>query len=527
MIKEKLNSKESKNKIRPRIKIRINPIQNKVIPSIGKSKEQNSNLNSNSKSITNSKTNKDILISNTSGNTSRQKNYEKIVVNNVTSEDRDIETLLSELRTTFIQKTKSNNKENINEEDLNINFNKNNNFYLLYNNDGFYFEKKRESNEFNFIDLNFDLDEPGHEISQRVHTKKARTHYKILPKQNRLNNINKKFINYKYMNIFHNKAKVLKNNANSINKDNSKSKNISNLKISLMKKSTSFSQNRKKVIIKNKTSNNRIRNIPILDKLSSIPKNINQRNFALKRRQTQYKSIQQNLLTEIGKIYKSSDCKNASISNKSEINSPKGYKIDRTINFEHKTKCKIDRTKNMYKNNSNNRIGELYIRNKYQKIKTEKNKIKIINFKRNKSNRNPFNKSYAIEKTPIIKKISSFIDNIFEKSDMKRSFDGYCANKKQHITKKLNCNNKKQFKMKTKIYSTYKKEGRFKYNNLKEYYSNLCFKRPQFYLNKKKIDHLFSMNKDIKYNKNHSILFNNKKNKFRYNNSVRNIEITL
>ena len=175
MIKEKLNSKESKNKIRPRIKIRINPIQNKVIPSIGKSKEQNSNLNSNSKSITNSKTNKDILISNTSGNTSRQKNYEKIVVNNVTSEDRDIETLLSELRTTFIQKTKSNNKENINEEDLNINFNKNNNFYLLYNNDGFYFEKKRESNEFNYIDLNFDLDEPGHEISQRVHTKKART----------------------------------------------------------------------------------------------------------------------------------------------------------------------------------------------------------------------------------------------------------------------------------------------------------------------------------------------------------------
>ena len=117
MIKEKLNSKESKNKIRPRIKIRINPIQNKVIPSIGKSKEQNSNLNSNSKSITNSKTNKDILISNTSGNTSRQKNYEKIVVNNVTSEDRDIETLLSELRTTFIQKTKSNNKENTNEED--------------------------------------------------------------------------------------------------------------------------------------------------------------------------------------------------------------------------------------------------------------------------------------------------------------------------------------------------------------------------------------------------------------------------
>ena len=123
-------------------------------------------------------------MSNKSESISGLNNGEICKINRLTNEDKDLETLLSELKTTFIQKSKENN----NEEDI---FNKNNNNFYLFKNDDFNSQKRIDSDIIDFTNLHLDLDEPGYEINQRVHSKKAKTHNKIKTGGNKINNVKK------------------------------------------------------------------------------------------------------------------------------------------------------------------------------------------------------------------------------------------------------------------------------------------------------------------------------------------------
>lgn len=240
MKKEKFITKGSKNLIRPRIKIKIKPEQNNLITNLIPNKcevtEQNSNINSNSKSNTNSKTTKEIRITNNSESTLGQKIGEKYIINNETNEDKDLESLLSELKTNFLQKSKSSKKERNNEEDLNNNKNKNNNnCYLLYNIDNHLYEQKKDYHEVNALNIQSDDDDQGHEISQRVHPKKAKTHFKIKQiekKANNISNLNKNILGNKNLYSL-NTLNLIKNIKNQINIENSNKKAKSNLKNSI------------------------------------------------------------------------------------------------------------------------------------------------------------------------------------------------------------------------------------------------------------------------------------------------------
>lgn len=122
MEKEKYIPKESKNIIRPRIKIKLNRLKE----------------NSISKSNTNYKTNRGLQLE----NNQKLKITEKLLDTNGANEDKDLESLLSELKTTLLAKSKPNNKENTDLEDLN-NFENNNNFYLLYKKGDYIFPQKK------------------------------------------------------------------------------------------------------------------------------------------------------------------------------------------------------------------------------------------------------------------------------------------------------------------------------------------------------------------------------------------------
>lgn len=166
MLNEKTTKKGTKNKITPRIKIKIRTDQIKNTPNIYKATDPNSNYNTNptSRKI------KEIYMSNKSGSISGLNYGEICKINSLTNEDKDLETLLSELKTTFIQKSKISSKENKNEDDL-FNKNDNNTNFYLFKNDDFNFQKRKESNIIDFTNLHLDLDEPGYEINQRVHKK--------------------------------------------------------------------------------------------------------------------------------------------------------------------------------------------------------------------------------------------------------------------------------------------------------------------------------------------------------------------
>ena len=522
-MKENINAKELKKKICPRIKKRIKPNINKVIPNIYKTKEKNSNFLSNSKSITNSKTNKNITISNNSESTSRQKNNDKILINNLTNDDKDLETILSDLKT---QKTRNSNKNN-NEEETNIISNKNNNnSNLLYNNDGFNLGKIIESNDINLIDLNFDFDEPGHEISQRVHTKKAKTYCNLLTKEkcknnsNYINNLNEKNINNKNLRSSINNSYMIKNNKNNKHKESSIKKNIL-LKNVNKKKLTSL--RKKKKLFKNKTSNHKINSIPILVKLNSLSiKKNKRRNINLKMKQIGYTKTHQKFVTCYDKNYRTSIGNNASFANKREISSPKGCNLSKRINNKNNLKKNLSKDKNNNNKINHCKIGDFYIKKNFKKLKNDKIRLKLFDFKRSRSKTNQNrNKSYEFEKFNNYTKKN----NNLNLSEMKRSFDGYRLNKQQNIFNKINLNLKR--KIPNKIPISCKNNREYKFHNLKKYiYYNLIIQKKKIDLIKNKTEKLFPSNNEIKKIREKKIPFINK-NKFKINNSAKNIEITI
>ncbi len=541
MKKEKFITKGSKNLIRPRIKIKIKPEQNNLITNLIPNKcevtEQNSNINSNSKSNTNSKTTKEIRITNNSESTLGQKIGEKYIINNETNEDKDLESLLSELKTNFLQKSKSSKKERNNEEDLNNNKNKNNNnCYLLYNIDNHLYEQKKDYHEVNALNIQSDDDDQGHEISQRVHPKKAKTHFKIKQiekKANNISNLNKNILGNKNLYSL-NTLNLIKNIKNQINIENSNKKAKSNLKNSIStannkKKNFTSLYKKKNIIISNYANTSKNKNsIPVMDKYFGLNKKNKKLNNDKKLKKIKSPKIPVN---NCGKNHKNSFYNNIRFSSKSEINTPKGFKLNRTINFDINSKNIINKI-NLLKNaNSKKTIGDLYFKNKFKKFRNDKNKIRLINYKTGKNKSNPFDFNSLNNKSPIFKKINNYLDNFFEKTEMKRSFDSSCLYKKPIYMNQMSLESKKNINSQYRNFSSsINKKRKYKYNNLKEYYSNICLKKDRFHLNINKTDNLLFLNFDKKDNqsenkdkKKNSI----KKKLVKCNNSVRNIEINL
>lgn len=427
MLNEKTTKTGAKNKITPRIKIKIKANQIKNVPPIYKVTEQNSNYNSNpaSRKI------KDNYMSKKSGSISGINNGDICKINSLTNEDKDLETLLSELKTTFIQKSKVSVKENTNEEDIIC---KNNNNFYLFKNDDFNFQKRKDSNIIDFTNLHLDLEEPGYEINQRVHAKKAKTHYKMKSNGNKINNIkkiNKNILNYNDLNNFNSPKKNFKNH---IIKEKVK-RNKYNLKNNKMKTFTSLTNKKKGILYKFKTSRNKINSISILDKNNFTPKK-NKKNI---KKNIKKKISNNNCNKKITKLihctpknYKNSFINNIKSDNKCIICSPISIKLNESNNHDKYTKNNRTETKKINYNNSNKDIGELYIRKKYKRIKNDGNKMKL--FKKNNSNLNPFeNNSSILKRTPIIKKIHSYVDSFFEKSNNKKTFDNHRSYRKPKL----------------------------------------------------------------------------------------------
>lgn len=541
MIKEKLLTKGSKNLIRPRIKIKIKPDQNNfitnLIPNIYEVTEQNSNINSNSKSNTNSKTNKEIPITNNSESTLGQKISEMQINNKETNEDKDLESLLSELKTTFLQKSKSSKKENNNEEEFNNKINKNNNnCYLLYNIDDHLYEQKKDCGGANILNIQSDDDEQGNEISQRVHQKKAKTHQRIKQidkKTNNISSLNKNIFGKKNLHSL-NTLNLIKNIKNQIKIENSNKKAKPNLKNSIstannIKKNYTSLYKKKNIILSNYSNTSKNKNsISILDKYISLNKKNKKINNDKKIKRIK---SPKNPVNNIGKNHKASFYNNIRFSSKSEINTPKGFKLNKTINFDINSKNIINKINLLKNTNSKHSIGDFYLKNKFKKFRNDKNKIRLINYKTGKCKSNPFDFNSLNNKSPIFKKINNYLDSFFEKTELKRSFDSSSLYKAPKYINQMSLESKKNLNIQNRNFSSsMNKNKEYKCNNLKEYYSNLCFKKDRFHLTINKTDNLFLFNFDRNDNQSENKekkMSTIKKKLAKCNNSVTNIEINL
>ena len=451
MLNEKTTQKGTKNKITPRIKIKIKTNQIKNFPNIYKATDPNLNYNTN---LTPRKM-EEIYTSNKSGNISGLNYGEICKINSLTNEDKDLETLISELKTTFIQKSKISSKENNNEDDIFIKNNNNNNNFYLFKNDDYNFQKRKDSNIIDFTNLHLDLDEPGYEINQRVHSKKAKTHYKIKSTGNKINNIkkiNKNILNYNNLNRINSPEK---NNKNHIISENLK-RNKYNLKNSKMKTFTSLTNKKKGILYKFKTSRNKINSISILDKNIFTPKK-NKKKLTKKISRINCNRKITKLINSTPKNYKNSFINNIKNENKCIICSPISVKLNESNNNDANSKRNKTETKKINYNNSNKDIGELYIKKKYKRIKTEQNKLKL--FKKNNSNLNPFeNKSSVLKRTPNIKKIHSYVESFFEKSDNnKKSLDNHRSYRKPKLFNQMCLKSRKIINIPNRNHSHLKK----------------------------------------------------------------------
>ena len=450
MLNEKTTKKGTKNKITPRIKIKIRTDQIKNTSNIYKATDPNSNYNTNppSRKI------KEIYMSNKSGSISGLNYGEICKINSLTNEDKDLETLLSELKTTFIQKSKISSKENKNEDDL-FNKNDNNTNFYLFKNDDFNFQKRKESNIIDFTNLHLDLDEPGYEINQRVHKKKAKTHYKIKSNGNKINNIkkiNKNILNYDNLNSINSPEKNIKNH---IITENLK-RNKYNLKNSKMKTFTSLACKKKSFLYKFKTSRNKINSISILDKKIFTPKK-NKKKLTQRISHINCNRKLTKLINSTPKNYKTSFVNIAKLDNKCIICSPISAKLNESNNNDINSKSNKTETKKIKYNNSNRDIGELYIKKKYKRIKTEQKKLKL--FKKNNSNVNPFeNNSSAFKRTPNIKKMHSNAESFFEKSDNnKKTLDNHLSYRKPKLFNQICLKSRKIINVPNRNHSHLKK----------------------------------------------------------------------
>ena len=513
MENEKYIPKESKNIIRPRIKIKMNKL-----------KEHNSK-NSISKSNTNYKTNIGIQ----SENNQNVRVTDKLLDTNTTNEDKDLESLISDLKTTLLAKSRLNNKENADLEDLNNFENNNNNFYLLYKKGNYIFPQKKNDNEkdINGLDLSLEEQTTGNEISQRVHTKKAKNHFEKKTKKNNRNNTN--INSYRKLPPV-NTSELIKNIKNNIKKG-------ANLKINTRKNVTNCKNKKPTNMLKYKTA---INSIPILDKCILISKNIKKKIV-----EKQFKPIKLNKnLNEYKynqrKTHKDLLCNNTKIPKKNTMNV--ATKLNKTTNIEnskannnkinkilvnhnsssiskknsnHNSKTKI---KSLNYNNSYNRIGDLYINKRFKKIDKNKNKIRLFHFKKNNSN--PFEDFESmLSKSPSLK-----INNTY--GEMKKSLDNHFLNKKPKCIYQINLKYKKILHMPEKNNSPHKKNGECNYNHLKEYYSNIHNKRGKYQINKNNTKYIFEKS-NKKENRFKNIFSINNKSQFRNYNSVKNIEISI
>ena len=455
MLKEKLTERENKNKIRPRFKIKIKPTLNNDIPKFYNAKEYNSN----SKSNINSTKLTEILSNNSQIN-------DKLMLNNMNNDDKDLETLLSELKNASFLKNKDDEQENFKEENyikLNKNENKENiNLNLFNNNGNFYIEKRKEKNNFDNIDINLDFQEQGHEISQRVHTNKAKNHKKIYKIEKKLIKVNTNDINKANENNSKNKTlhtpecnRIFMKNEN---KESSSIRNQYYLKDSLMEKFTSMNKNRK-IFYKFQNSNNKNNSIPILDKYAYTTKNYRRQ---IEKKYSQYNSINtvRKYINSNSKKYSTSFINKIQYGNKSVICSPKAYRMNKTINFDFELKNGLNTLKNINNNSCNKNIGQLYIKNKYKKIKSDKIKMRLIYFKSNTNNSNPFTNNSLFSKNSTIKKIKSYVDSSNEKIDMKKTIINDSIKKRKIIKNKEICLKlRKRINNSNKSYSKSKKKS--------------------------------------------------------------------
>ena len=455
MLKEKLTERENKNKIRPRFKIKIKPTLNNDIPKFNNAKEYNSN----SKSNINSTKLTEILSNNSQIN-------DKLMLNNMNNDDKDLETLLSELKNVSFLKNKDDEQENFKEENyikLNKNENKENiNLNLFNNNGNFYIEKRKEKNNFDNIDINLDFQEQGHEISQRVHTNKAKNHKKIYKIEKKLIKVNTNDINKANENNSKNKTlhtpecnRIFMKNEN---KESSSIRNQYYLKDSLMEKFTSMNKNRK-IFYKFQNSNNKNNSIPILDKYAYTTKNYTRQ---IEKKYSQYNSINtvRKYINSNSKKYSTSFINKIQYGNKSVICSPKAYRMNKTINFDFELKNGLNTLKNINNNSCNKNIGQLYIKNKYKKIKSDKIKMRLIYFKSNTNNSNPFTNNSLFSKNSTIKKIKSYVDSSNEKIDMKKTIINDSIKKRKIIKNKEICLKlRKRINNSNKSYSKSKKKS--------------------------------------------------------------------
>jgi hypothetical protein len=427
MLKVALTERENKEKIRPKIKIKIKPNEKKEIPEFYNVKEQNSN----SKSNINSTKPTEVLSNNSQNN-------DKYIFNSMT-DDKDLEMLLSELKNSSNLKSKNSEHDNFNEgDDINLN-----NYVNKVNlNEYLYFGKRKDNDNIDFIDFQ----EPGNEISQRVHEYKAKIHppikgkkleqNKVKIRKNDINNINKKVIYKKTLEY----ESSFKNNSNKVT---TKKRNSSNLKDILMKKFTSFTKNKKKILYRYQTDKAKINSNTLLDRPADQTKRCNKDHK--KKNQNIYLKSNKRTLNNYPKNVKTSFVKKMRFSNKSIICSPKDYKANKSINFDSDSKGKINKIKFRVNNSCNKDMGELYIKNRYKRIKIDKIKLKLFDSKNNANISNPFeNNSQIIKNSPSFQQIKSYAESFIGKKFVKKITDTQTFNKAKNI-------NETNFKIKNGI----------------------------------------------------------------------------
>jgi hypothetical protein len=347
--------------------------------------------------------------------------------------------LLSELKNSSNLKSKNSEHDNFNEgDDINLN-----NYVNKVNlNEYLYFGKRKDNDNIDFIDFQ----EPGNEISQRVHEYKAKIHppikgkkleqNKVKIRKNDINNINKKVIYKKTLEY----ESSFKNNSNKVT---TKKRNSSNLKDILMKKFTSFTKNKKKILYRYQTDKAKINSNTLLDRPADQTKRCNKDHK--KKNQNIYLKSNKRTLNNYPKNVKTSFVKKMRFSNKSIICSPKDYKANKSINFDSDSKGKINKIKFRVNNSCNKDMGELYIKNRYKRIKIDKIKLKLFDSKNNANISNPFeNNSQIIKNSPSFQQIKSYAESFIGKKFVKKRTDIQTFNKSKNI-------NETNFKIKNGI----------------------------------------------------------------------------
>ena len=302
-------------------------------------------INSNNKYNVSSKPFKDIKIANILEKKPKP-NFCNKIVNNTINEDKDLESLLSELKTTF----QPPNTPDDNSSKKNYEYE----YVKLFNNDKI--KDNNNNNNMDFIDLHFDLDDQGqgHDISQRVHTRHAKKHLDLQDKKEKDTDKDKdtnKIINPKKI-ISLNFIKKIKNSLGKEQIPGRKNSDSSNYNLV---NNTSVNKNKKiRNLIKYKTSrNNLINNTQIkFDDVGKIKKVI------------KFKKSPNKKFTNYFKMYRNSIVNSIGIPNKALISTPKNYAINKTLRLDNIKNTIGNRNSHVNKKKNNSKkIGELYIKN--------------------------------------------------------------------------------------------------------------------------------------------------------------------